>query len=180
MVISLPSNDREGLIPARGIGGDLEISDDGEILSEEGDLTCLSSTIVGVLKGVAENISQQFHKRIIPDSSIIENKFSVDDDVQTRNTLSLINVLVSNMDYGKNKIALYEMFFRVIGKSRSSKESALYLTHLLRLDSELAEKLKQIELSKSIYNLLTPNSNLGNRGEQEVVDLIEKVKKRSR
>ncbi len=174
--ISLPSRSCESLIPARGLGGDIEISADGELLSADGDLTTLATLLIGVRKGAAKGLSKRFCSRIRPNDKLLRNQLEMEGDEQMKSTLFQICALVANKDYGESRAALHEMFFRVIKESRSSMESALYLGHFLRLVEDLAVNEARIELAKSLHHSLETPAPLGPQGEQEVNDLIQRVK----
>jgi len=175
-VISLPSREKKELMPARSIGGSLEVSEEGDLLSEDGDSLVIGAHLRGVLKGEAKSLVKAFRERIRPNNDVKEKGLILLGDDQTKQTLAQVCALVVNQDYGDSEQALFEMFFRVIRASRSSKESASYLTYLVGVMEKYDLRREQLAMAKSLSNSIQ-ESSLGAAGKNEVVDFIQKIKK---
>lgn len=174
--ISLPAASCELLIPARGIGGDLEVSEKRELLFADGEPTSMEALIKGVIKGSAKGLVERYRKRIQPNEKLLKNQFEIIMDEQTKSTLLRICALVANKDY-RNSATLYEMFFRIIKVSRSSVESAFYLGHFLHLLDELVASEERIEFVKNLNASLGGNPPPDPKIEQEASGFIDKIKK---
>ncbi len=157
VVLSMASGSLDNLkrcFPRRNIAGTMEITEEGILALADGSNCNLCSWIIEVRPQAVCGLAESFASRPLPLQVIMIKGLQIEVGEQFLKTKDRVHALVFNQDYGDNFNALLEIFFRIIGKNASTKETTFYLLVLCKALDELSTMKREVAVRKEISNSL--------------------------